>query len=1676
MEVPWLVPLTPPPSATARLPASMRPAPKSLRPSASLPPPRAAESRAPSRPPTSAPPHLLAHAPPPFGAPLPPRGLSADPARLGRGWKAPPPWHGAAHHSEREAALPLPRHGAAHHSDREAALLVGRELSRALEQIGDGPFHQILRAHHEALRALAAQVAAQCEERGALMERLRAFYTRHTQTVVRQATNTARAELGEQLDALEARNRQLEAELAEVKASAFLPSMRADERIALLVKEFGAMNEEMQRDCYEVLQAKRQLRKQKATEGNPTHKMGWGAVLDAVRRDAPGANAATNEQQQMPSAEQAHMIDLMLRKHPADQRAEILVMCATAAGQGGARHQQARARVLRAMIAALPSDVRARFLHDTVMDPQYQREIWPAIFDGAKTDGEKAALLLELLCTMPTKQASNVVAKMLTARENSLTEVSIVMHGYFEMHSKQENVTLVSRLMSFLDIHSATEVIKQWRHLQKSYREFAPTAGQLHELRIELLEMLSEADAVTFLCDLLDRRSLLKPLLLRLIESNHLHDALPALLADASDGARESFLGVAVGAFASSSRGRYGAFDGSPEMVAAQFDEVGAQGVAALYRSLQQPDIRVACLLELTNKDVFGNEELEHLLQYMSAVCPLSLKRYVTVMQAPVLTVPIGSSQESEGFTSAQGATRFSERVFRRPYTKKNTKFSGVSFVEDTPDVLPPNAMLQVVADIMTKKIKDDYEADTRGRDRTRITKCAKEYFISKYEVTHISERHRVNMVASLGHYCGDDEDEPFNVRMQILGQMLGVLENSWSESKTDFYLGFVARVLSAHVQMDKKARALGFEKSRRFDSIVQYHKSFAQGPEKLTSILKSEDVMVRLGAINLILEVMVTNDSDQTRDKLQAVMNDAAIEMTLEGSREAPTTFMALNLDDVMSVVMNAWQEATDERLDEHTQKLALAYDKFDINSNGMLDFCEFKQLMQEIASALSEEEHMDLFEKCLQASSAELGEETDSINREGMYQVLQQHSKKLDPHYQITQTTFVDPVEVAASIRAQQTIKFVAQAAVVKQRTNALRKRGNLTAIISAANDDDESDKPKESKRVSKPKSTGPKDPKTRAIIRGALKNSFLFRHLDDSKLDAVISSMVPNPVKRGEVVIKQGDKGEYFYVCQSGNYDVNVDGRVVHTYEVDGKSLERPSFGELALMYAKPRAAGVVAKTDGMLWKMDRLSFRRLHASAGHEIDLTKILRKMEVFRSLTVAQLQQLRDVMQELSFEDGQLVFKQGDCSPNSAFYIITKGEAIVFTQDTPDAPAKEIMSLGNLQYFGERALLYNEPRSASVKAAGPLQTASVSREEFERILGPLSALIQEDTLKREAAHFAQVKQLEAMGLAKASRDMFNIESTANMLPCGALYLVRHLTTDKLYSMRQEGKQAISEAQETVRVSRELGILRSLNDAQARLPCSSLPSLLHAFQTDGSVCLLFQERACCDLFELISEEPLPENELRFAAACVAQALHVLHDDLQVLHRNLTPMNLTVTDSGYVVLMDHRLTKPDDGSRRTLCGPPSYVGPEMVCGQVQTSAVDWWGFGNLLYELATQESPWGAHEDEMVVFKIISTHQVGNVVLPEMISTKLSELISALLHPSVRERPTASGVQGHPFFADFIWARLMSGEMASPLQELAERVQATRAEDKDFPSEEHFQGTADEHWLAGFEYFS
>ena len=93
--------------------------------------------------------------------------------------------------------------------------------------------------------------------------------------------------------------------------------------------------------------------------------------------------------------------------------------------------------------------------------------------------------------------------------------------------------------------------------------------------------------------------------------------------------------------------------------------------------------------------------------------------------------------------------------------------------------------------------------------------------------------------------------------------------------------------------------------------------------------------------------------------------------------------------------------------------------------------------------------------------------------------------------------------------------------------------------------------------------------------------------------------------------QVIIKQGDEGEWFYVLDEGELYVTIgdtdpqDAPEVLTYEVAASGGANPCFGELALLYSCRRGANVVARTKAAVWAIDRRSFRSLLMKDATEV---------------------------------------------------------------------------------------------------------------------------------------------------------------------------------------------------------------------------------------------------------------------------------------------------------------------------------------------------------------------------------------------------------------------------------------------------------------------------------------
>ncbi|KAJ1669661.1 hypothetical protein GGF38_002084 [Coemansia sp. RSA 25] len=264
-------------------------------------------------------------------------------------------------------------------------------------------------------------------------------------------------------------------------------------------------------------------------------------------------------------------------------------------------------------------------------------------------------------------------------------------------------------------------------------------------------------------------------------------------------------------------------------------------------------------------------------------------------------------------------------------------------------------------------------------------------------------------------------------------------------------------------------------------------------------------------------------------------------------------------------------------------------------------------------------------------------------------------------------------------------------------------------------------------------------PKTEGQKQRIDSALDSNFLFRDLDEDSHRDVVDAMEEKRVGRGQSVIVQGGVGDYFYIVERGTFDIHMrkgDEMVLVATASDGGS-----FGELALMYNAPRAATVTATSDATVWALDRITFRSLlmERTSRKRRLYERFLETVPLLKSLEAYERQKIADALESVAYSDGETIVEQGE--PGSDFYLIEQGAIRVYKTDE-DGVRREYPSLAQGGYFGELALLDDQPRQATLVSSGRTKCARMSKDAFDRLLGPVINII-----RREAGNYMHIQSL-----------------------------------------------------------------------------------------------------------------------------------------------------------------------------------------------------------------------------------------------------------------------------------------------------------------------------------------
>ncbi|MEV5989296.1 protein kinase [Streptomyces sp. NPDC052051] len=167
----------------------------------------------------------------------------------------------------------------------------------------------------------------------------------------------------------------------------------------------------------------------------------------------------------------------------------------------------------------------------------------------------------------------------------------------------------------------------------------------------------------------------------------------------------------------------------------------------------------------------------------------------------------------------------------------------------------------------------------------------------------------------------------------------------------------------------------------------------------------------------------------------------------------------------------------------------------------------------------------------------------------------------------------------------------------------------------------------------------------------------------------------------------------------------------------------------------------------------------------------------------------------------------------------------------------------------------------------------------------------------------------------------------------------------------------------------------------------------------------------------DLHRYLRENgPFTPVAAALLTAQIADALQASHSD-GVVHRDLKPANVLLKQNDgemHPMLTDFGIARLADspGLTRTheFVGTPAYVAPESAEGRPQTSAVDVYGAGILLYELVTGRPPFSGES----ALEVLHQHLSAEPHRPSTVPEPLWTVIERCLRKSPDERPSAENL--------------------------------------------------------------
>ena len=247
---------------------------------------------------------------------------------------------------------------------------------------------------------------------------------------------------------------------------------------------------------------------------------------------------------------------------------------------------------------------------------------------------------------------------------------------------------------------------------------------------------------------------------------------------------------------------------------------------------------------------------------------------------------------------------------------------------------------------------------------------------------------------------------------------------------------------------------------------------------------------------------------------------------------------------------------------------------------------------------------------------------------------------------------------------------------------------------------------------------------------------------------------------------------------------------------------------------------------------------------------------------------------------------------------------------------------------------------------------------------------------------------------------------------------GRVFLARHKKTKVQYAIKAIDKKNKTNIEEKPYFRRELEVMYKIQHP-------NVVKLFGHFE-DNHYCYFIMEYISkgnvYNLLTLNKKKQLATKVVASIIKDVISATYFLHNmNPPIIHRDIKPENVLLNDGIVAKLTDFGWSNyiEEEKERKTVCGTPIYLAPEIIKEKGHDEKVDIWCIGVLLFELMTGSIPFQGKDIESLKNNILHL----KITWPKEMNKDAKDLISKILKLDPSERITLEEMLEHPFFTKY-----------------------------------------------------